>query len=56
MPLNVRNEAVNQLAEKLAALRHVNKTDAEWRWRMNCAAWTRPCRFVSACVRCRTGC
>jgi antitoxin VapB len=28
MPLNIRNEAVNQLAEKLAARRHVNKTDA----------------------------
>ena len=28
MPLNIRNEAVNQLAEKLAARRHMNKTDA----------------------------
>ncbi len=28
MPLNIRNEAVNQLAEKLAARTHVNKTDA----------------------------
>ena len=28
MPLNIRNEAVSQLAEKLAARRHVNKTDA----------------------------
>ncbi|MGH7907734.1 MAG: type II toxin-antitoxin system VapB family antitoxin [Candidatus Binataceae bacterium] len=28
MPLNIRNEAVNQLAQKLAARKHVNKTDA----------------------------
>ena len=28
MPRNIRNEAVNQLAEKLAARRHMNKTDA----------------------------
>ena len=28
MPLNIRNEAVNQLAKKLAALRRINKTDA----------------------------
>ena len=28
MPLNIRNEAVNQLAEKLAARKHVNKTEA----------------------------
>jgi antitoxin VapB len=28
MPLNIRNEAVNQLAEKLAARTHLNKTDA----------------------------
>ena len=28
MPLNIRNEEVNQLAEKLAARRHVNKTEA----------------------------
>lgn len=28
MPLNIRNEAVNQLAEKLAARTHRNKTDA----------------------------
>jgi hypothetical protein len=28
MPLNIRNEANNQLAEKLAARRHVIKTDA----------------------------
>ena len=28
MPLNVRSEAVNQLAERLAARMHVNKTDA----------------------------
>jgi len=28
MPLNIRNEAVNRLAEKLAARRHLNKTDA----------------------------
>jgi antitoxin VapB len=28
MPLNIRNEAVNQLAEKLAARKRVNKTDA----------------------------
>ena len=28
MPLNIRNEADNQLAEKLAARRHMNKTDA----------------------------
>jgi antitoxin VapB len=28
MPLNIRNEAVNQLAEKLAARKHMNKTDA----------------------------
>ena len=28
MPLNIRNEGVNQLAEKLAARRHMNKTDA----------------------------
>ncbi|HUY25895.1 MAG TPA: type II toxin-antitoxin system VapB family antitoxin [Candidatus Binataceae bacterium] len=28
MPLNIRNETVNQLAKKLAARRHINKTDA----------------------------
>jgi antitoxin VapB len=28
MPLNIRNEHVNQLAERLAARRNVNKTDA----------------------------
>jgi antitoxin VapB len=28
MPLNIRSEAVNQLAEKLAARKRVNKTDA----------------------------
>lgn len=28
MPLNIRNEAVNQLAEQLAARTHLNKTDA----------------------------
>ena len=28
MPQNIRNEAVNQLAEKLAARRQVSKTDA----------------------------
>lgn len=28
MPLNIRNEAVNQLAEKLAARKHTSKTDA----------------------------
>lgn len=28
MPLNIRSEAVNQLAKKLAARRHVNKTEA----------------------------
>lgn len=28
MALNIRNEAVNQLAGKLAARKHVNKTDA----------------------------
>ena len=28
MPLNIRSEIVNQLAERLAARRHVNKTDA----------------------------
>ena len=28
MPLNIRNEAVNQLAEKLAARKHLNKTAA----------------------------
>jgi antitoxin VapB len=28
MPLNIRNERVNQLAEELAAKRHVNKTEA----------------------------
>jgi antitoxin VapB len=28
MPLNIRNEAVNQLAEKLAARTHMTKTDA----------------------------
>jgi antitoxin VapB len=28
MPLNIRNEAVNRLAEKLAARKGVNKTDA----------------------------
>ena len=28
MPLNIRNEEVNQLAEKLAARKHVNKTEA----------------------------
>jgi len=28
MPLNIRNEKVNQLAEKLAARSHINKTEA----------------------------
>jgi antitoxin VapB len=28
MPLNVRSEEVNQLAEKLAARKHINKTEA----------------------------
>lgn len=28
MPLNIRNEAVNQLAEKLAAQTHKSKTEA----------------------------
>lgn len=28
MPLNIRNEAVNQLAKKLAALMHLSKTEA----------------------------
>ena len=28
MPLNIRNERVNQLATKLAALKHTNKTAA----------------------------
>ena len=28
MPLNVRSEEVNQLAEKLAARQHINKTEA----------------------------
>ena len=28
MPLNIRNEEVNQLAEKLAARKHINKTEA----------------------------
>ena len=28
MPLNIRSEVVNQLAERLAAPRQVNKTDA----------------------------
>jgi antitoxin VapB len=28
MPLNIRSEAVNQLAERLAARKHINKTDA----------------------------
>jgi antitoxin VapB len=28
MPLNIRSEIVNQLAEKLAARKHMTKTDA----------------------------
>ncbi|HXT79626.1 MAG TPA: type II toxin-antitoxin system VapB family antitoxin [Acetobacteraceae bacterium] len=28
MALNIRSEAVNQLAERLAARKHINKTDA----------------------------
>ncbi len=28
MPLNIRNEEVNQLAERLAARKRINKTDA----------------------------
>ncbi len=28
MPLNIRSEEVNRLAEKLAARKHINKTDA----------------------------
>jgi antitoxin VapB len=28
MPLNIRNEAVNQLAEKLAVRQHLTKTEA----------------------------
>ena len=28
MPLNIRNEAVNELAERLAARKRMNKTDA----------------------------
>jgi antitoxin VapB len=27
MPLNIRNETVNQLAKKLAARKHITKTD-----------------------------
>lgn len=28
MPLNIRNEEVNKLAEKLAARKHISKTEA----------------------------
>jgi len=28
MPLNIRNETVNQLAKRLAARKHITKTDA----------------------------
>ena len=28
MPLNIRSEEVNRLAEKLVARKHINKTDA----------------------------
>jgi antitoxin VapB len=28
MPLNIRSEEVNQLAERLAALKHISKTEA----------------------------
>jgi antitoxin VapB len=28
MPLNIRSEVVNQLADRLAARKHMNKTDA----------------------------
>ena len=28
MPLNIRNEVVNQLAERLAVRKRINKTDA----------------------------
>ena len=28
MPLNIRSEAVNQLAKTLASRKHINKTDA----------------------------
>jgi len=28
VPLNIRNEAVNELAKKLAARKHLNKTEA----------------------------
>jgi antitoxin VapB len=28
MPLNIRNETVNKLAKKLAARKHITKTDA----------------------------
>ena len=28
MPLNIRNEAVNQLVKKLAVRKHLNKTEA----------------------------
>lgn len=28
MPLNIRNEVVNQLAKKLATRKHLNKTEA----------------------------
>ena len=28
MPLNIRSEAVNQLAERLAARKHTNRTEA----------------------------
>jgi len=28
MPLNIRNEEVNRLAEQLATIKHVTKTDA----------------------------
>jgi antitoxin VapB len=28
MPLNIRNEVVNQLAERLASRKRINKTDA----------------------------
>jgi len=43
MPLNVRSEEVNQLAEKLAARKKINKTEAvKLALEMNYGASTRP--------------
>ena len=56
VPLNIRNEVVNQLAERLASRKRINKTDAvRIAWRTNCVASTKHCPSGIAFVRFRSG-